>query len=134
MSGGGFAEPGCLTRLYEQSVMIAQSAIRAGGPAPCCAGIIPATHGLGSKCLHEQPLPSLRTWYNDRTKCDPGWRASPPAAQELYRQPTAWEVNVCKRSRFLPCARGIMIAQSAIRAGRPAPCCAGIIPTGKGGR
>ena len=87
MSGGGIAEPGCLTRLYEQSIMIAQIAIRAGGPAPCCAGIILAIHGLGSKCLQAQPLPSLRTWYNDRTKCDPGRQASPvPAAQGLYRQ------------------------------------------------
>ena len=85
MSGEGFAEPGSLTEWYEQSIMIAQSAIRAGRPAPCCAGIILAIHGLGSKCLQAQPLPSLRTWYNDRTKCDPGWRVSPvPAAQGLY--------------------------------------------------
>ena len=53
-------------------------------------------------------------WYNDRTRCDPV-RSARPALQELYWQDTAWEVNVCIRSRFLPCACGIMIARGAIR-------------------
>ena len=26
---------------------------------------------MGSKCLHEQPLPSLRMWYNGCTRCNP---------------------------------------------------------------
>ena len=55
-------------------------------------------------------------WYNDRTRCDPV-RSVRPALQELYRQATAWEVNVCIRSRFLPCACGIMIAQGFGREG-----------------
>ena len=42
-------------------------------------------------------------------------RPARPALQGLYRPATAWEVNVCVRSRFLPCACGIMIARGAIR-------------------
>ena len=38
-----------------------------------------------------------------------------PASQKLYRQATAWKVNVCIRSRFLPFACGIMIARGVIK-------------------